>query len=169
MFIRPEQESDHDKIYALNVAAFGGDVEALLVNSLRKKVNPLISLVAENNCGELIGHIMFSPVTLTGFEAIKLMGLAPMAVLPIEQKKGYGSALINAGVKICKNMGYGAIFVLGHADYYPRFGFKKSANFGILSDYDVPPEYFMILELQKGALNGATGKIKYHAAFNDLE
>ena len=88
MFIRPEQESDYDKIYALNVATFGGDVEALLVNSLRKKVNPLISLVAENNCGELIGHIMFSPVTLTGFEAIKLMGLARWLFCQLNKKKG---------------------------------------------------------------------------------
>lgn len=95
------------------------------------------------------------------------MGLAPMAVAPEHQRKGIGSALVRAGLDECKQLGFGAVVVLGHADYYPRFGFLSSARFGIGCEYEVPEEVFMVVELQAGFLDGASGKVKYHAAFSD--
>jgi putative acetyltransferase len=109
---------------------------------------------------------MFSPVSLPGRADLKIMGLAPMAVAPEYQRKGIGSALVRAGLEECKHLGFGAVVVLGHPDYYPRFGFAPASRFGIGCDYEVPEDTFMIIELQSGFLRGASGNIKYHEAFN---
>ena len=93
------------------------------------------------------------------------MGLAPMAVAPKHQRKGIGSALVRAGLDQCAQLGFGAVVVLGHPAYYPRFGFLSSTRYGIGCEYDVPEEVFMAVELQDGFLRGASGKVKYHAAF----
>ncbi len=162
MQIRVEKPEDRNKVRAVNLAAFETDAEANLVDSLRGSGIQLISLVAEEH-GDIIGHILFSPVTTDG--NAKIMGLAPMAVLPAWQKKGIGSQLVEEGLKACRKAGYGAVVVLGHPDYYPRFGFVPSVNFGIKSEYDVPPEVFMVKELQKGALKGVKGTVKYHQFF----
>ncbi|MGA1790191.1 MAG: GNAT family N-acetyltransferase [bacterium] len=165
MNIRFEQHGDMEKIRNVHLQAFETETEANLVDSLRNTGIELISLVAEEN-GEVIGHILFSPVTIDG--DIKITGLAPMAVLPGWQRKGVGARLIDEGLKACENAGYGAVVVLGHPGYYPRFGFMPSANFGIKSEYDVPPEVFMVKELQKGVLKTITGTVKYHKVFNEL-
>lgn len=167
MLIRTENEKDRAEVYALNSVAFASTTEADLVNALRKEAQPVISLVAEEN-GQIVGHIMFSPVTLTGHEELKIMGLAPMAVAPEQQNRGYGSALVRAGLEQCRQLGAGAVVVLGHATYYPRFGFSPSSNAGISCEYDVPEEYFMVLELQPGYLQGKSGTIKYHNLFSDV-
>ena len=96
------------------------------------------------------------------------MGLAPMAVLPNWQRKGVGTQLINKGLNACEKAGYDAVVVLGHTDYYPRFGFVPSINFGINSEYDVPADVFMVKELQKDSLQGISGTVKYHQVFNEL-
>lgn len=167
MVIRTEKEKDHAEVYALNSAAFESTAEADLVNALRKEAQPVVSLIAEEN-DQILGHILFSPVTLTGHEELKIMGLAPMAVAPEQQNKGFGSALVRAGLEQCRQLGAGAVVVLGHATYYPRFGFSPSSNVGISCEYDVPEEYFMMLELQPGYLQGKSGTIKYHKLFNDV-
>jgi putative acetyltransferase len=125
------------------------------------------SLVAEDG-GAVVGHIMFSPVSLPDHAHLRIMGLAPMAVAPEHQRKGIGSALVRAGLERCKKLGFGAVVVLGHPDYYPRFGFAPSTSRGIGSEYAVPDDAFMVLELAPGYLSGASGKIKYHAAFGSL-
>lgn len=165
MNVRSEQPGDEEKIRSVHLAAFETDAEANLVDALRNTGIETISFVAEEN-SELIGHIFFSPVTIDG--NIKIMGLAPMAVLPPWQRKGVGTKLVIAGLKACENAGYGAVVVLGHPDYYPRFGFVPSSKFGIKTEYDCPPEAFLVKELYKGALNGITGIIKYHKVFNEL-
>ncbi|MBE9503502.1 MAG: N-acetyltransferase [Proteobacteria bacterium] len=165
MNIRFEQPGDIEKIRKVHLKAFEANTEANLVESLRNSGVELISLLAEEN-GEVIGHILFSPVTMDG--DIKIMGLAPMAVLPNWQRKGAGKQLINEGLKACEKVGYGAVVVLGHPDYYPQFGFVPSVNFGIKSEYDVPPEVFMVKELQKGALKGISGTVKYYQVFNEV-
>ena len=163
--IRPETKGDIRKIWRVNAAAFDTEAEANLVDNLRKSGIPLISLVAE--AGEkLIGHILFSPVILSGNKAdVKIAGLAPMSVLPDHQKQGFGTALIQEGLKLCTSNGYKAVVVLGHPDYYPKFGFAPSSGFGIKSEYDVPDEVFMIKELENGALSEYKGVVKYHALF----
>ena len=164
MNIRPETEKDKTAIQEINQSAFETCAEATLVDTLREQCHSIISLVAEKD-GKVIGHIMFSPVTLSGFSDLKIMGLGPMAVLPKYQQKSIGSALVLAGLDECKKLGFGAVVVLGHTKYYPRFGFISSSQLGISCEYDVPEEAFMVLELEPTYLTGTNGKIKYHSAF----
>lgn len=96
------------------------------------------------------------------------MGLGPMAVAPGHQRKGIGSALVRAGMEMCKQLGFGAVVVLGHPEYYPRFGFLPSARLGIVYEYEVPEDVFMAAELQPGYLRDATGIIKYRSALSSL-
>ena len=167
MLIRAEKENDRDAVYAVNVSAFETPSEANLVVDLLEQAQPVVSLVAEDN-GEVVGHIMFSPVSLSGYPDLKAMGLAPMAVTPEHQRKGIGSALVRAGIEQCKQLGFTAVVVLGHPEYYPRFGFLPSSRFGIDSEYEVPEDVFMAIELQPGALSGKTGRVKYHAVFSNV-
>jgi putative acetyltransferase len=167
MLIRAEQPGDRIAVSAVNVSAFETPAEANLVDALREHAHPVVSLVAEDH-GAVVGHIMFSPVSLDGHPALRIMGLAPMAVAPEHQRKGIGSALVRAGLEQCRQLGFGAVVVLGHPAYYPRFGFVPSALFGIGCEYDVPEDVFMVVELQAGVLRGATGKVEYHAVFRDV-
>jgi putative acetyltransferase len=167
VLIRPEEERDRAAVDAVNVAAFDRSDEAELVAALRAQVPDAISLVAEE--GEaVIGHILFTPVTLGGHPDLSIMGLAPMAVAPAHQRSGVGSALVRAGLEACRERAAGAVVVLGHAEYYPRFGFVPASRFGIASEYDVPDDVFLILELRPGSLASASGTIRYHAAFGSV-
>lgn len=169
MLIRTEEKKDWASVYEVNASAFETPVEADLVNTLREHAQPVVSLVAEDeDDGAIVGHIMFSPVSLPGYPELRIMGLAPMAVAPERQGKGIGSALVRAGLEQCKQLGFGAVVVLGHPEYYPRFGFMPFTRFGIVCEYEVPEEAFMLLELHPGYLRGASGKVKYHAAFKNV-
>ena len=167
MLIRTEEESDRASVHAVNVSAFETSTEADLVDVLREQARPIVSLVAEDD-GQVVGHIMFSPVTLCEHDDVKVTGLGPMAVAAGRQRKGIGARLVTAGLAQCRQMGFVAVVVLGHPGFYPRFGFCPSSRFGIDSEYDVPPEVFMAMELQPGALSGKAGRVKYHAAFGDV-
>lgn len=164
MLIRAEEQKDWAAVHAVNSSVFETPAEANLVDALREQAQPVVSLIAEEN-GAVVGHIMFTPVLLPGHPALKIMGLAPMAVNPQHQRKGIGSALVRAGLERCKQLGFGAVVVLGHPGYYRRFGFSPSARFGIGCEYEVPEEVFMVLELQPGYLRGTSGTLKYHVAF----
>lgn len=166
MQIRSESDHDREAVHALNLLAFDTPSEADLVDTLRDQLERFISLVAEED-GKVVGHIMFSPVHLSGHPDARLMGLAPMAVEPARQRTGIGSAMVRAGLAQCKLMGYGAVVVLGHPDYYPKFGFSPSTTFDIRCEYDVPEEVFMAIELRPGALSGKSGVVKYHTAFGE--
>ena len=167
MTIRAETKDDFAAVQSINLSAFPEDGESRLVNRLRKNAQPIISLVAEVD-GKLVGHILFSPVTLDSKSSLQLMGLAPMAVLPAYQRQGIGSALVEAGLEKCRLAQFGAVVVLGHPDYYPKFGYTASSNFAIKSEYDVPEEVFMIIELKKGYLKDCSGTISYHEEFKNL-
>ena len=168
MNIRKEKDSDKEEIWKVNAAAFETEAEANLVNVLRNSDIPYISLVAEE-LGQIVGHILFTPVELTGDKSrLKLIGLAPMAIVPKLQKKGIGSQLVKAGLESCLAQGFDAVVVLGHPEYYTQFGFVPSVRFGIKSEYEVPDEVFMRLELTKGSLKGHQGVIKYDSAFDNV-
>jgi putative acetyltransferase len=167
MLIREENERDWPAVFSINQAAFPTVAEANLVNTLRAQCSPIISLVAEES-ETVIGHILFSPVQLSGHPQLFLMGLAPMAVLPEQQGKGIGSALIKAGLEKCRGLRVGAVVLLGHVAYYPRFGFVPSVRYGIRCEYKAPEDAFMVLELQAGYLSGKTGVIHYHDAFKNV-
>jgi putative acetyltransferase len=150
----------------INESAFGQPDEARLVDALRARARPFVSLVAEADSA-IAGHILFTPVTLDGFNPL-VLGLAPMAVNPDRQRNGVGTALIKAGLDACKSLGAAAVVVLGHTAYYPKFGFVPAARFGLRCEYDAPPEAFMALELQPGTLADAAGTVRYHPAFAEL-
>jgi putative acetyltransferase len=167
MTIRPEQPEDAAAIRQIVEAAFGGADEANLVDKLRANGKVIVSLVAEVE-GQIVGHILFSEVSLeTNPQAIKVIGLAPLAVTPAFQKQCVGTFLARVGLVACQAAGYGAAIVLGHPDYYPRFGFVPASRFGITSEYEVRDEVFMAMELQEGALADCRGLARYQAEFNE--
>lgn len=164
MIVREERERDRGEVHAVNLAAFDTPMEAALVDKLREEAQSAISMVVLD--GErVVGQIMFSPVALSGHEDLRIAGLGPMAVEPAHQRKGLGSALVRAGLERCKEQGYGAVVVLGHPEYYPRFGFAPAARFDICCEYEAPQEAFMSIELEPGYLENAAGTIRYHSAF----
>ena len=167
--VREERPEDAGAIHAVNAAAFDTLAEATLVGRLREQASPIVSLVAVD--GAICGHILFSPVTIvgrTGGAGDALMGLAPMAVHPSRQRQGIGSALVGAGLEACARIGIEAVVVLGHAQYYPRFGFRPASRLGLKSEYDVPDEVFMAMELKAGSLAGKSGTVRYHPVFAEL-
>ena len=164
MLIRTEEERDRAAVYAVIAAAFERPLEADLVDVLRQQAQAMVSLVTEND-QTIVGHILFSPVSLSGHPSLNIAGLAPLAVAPNHQRKGIGTALVRAGLERCKQLGLGAVVVLGHPEYYPRFGFSPASRFGIGCEYDVAEDVFMVMELRPGHLHGTSGIIKYHAAF----
>jgi putative acetyltransferase len=167
--IREESPEDIPAIYRINETAFGRPHEALLVNRLREQKAIIHSLVAEEQ-GELIGHVLFSPIMVHSESGVVVVAcaLGPVAVLPEKQKEGIGSMLIEAGIKLCLRAGYPAMFVLGHPSYYPRLGFRPASQFGISCAYEVPEEAFMALELQYAALQGVSGVAHYHSEFDGV-
>ncbi|MBM4261844.1 MAG: N-acetyltransferase [Deltaproteobacteria bacterium] len=165
MRVRLEEPKDWAAVHRVNAAAFPTTAEADLVDIVRLRANPIISLVAEQD-ETVIGHMLFSPVTLTGHADLKVMGLAPMAVAKDHQRQGVGSALVREGLARCKELDFGAVVVLGHPDYYPRFGFAPAVQYGIGCEFAAPPEAFMIVELEPGYLHGKSGTIRYHSAFD---
>ena len=167
MKIRKETAADIEAVFEINRSAFPTEEEAQLVNRLRETASPLISLVAEGE-QEIIGHILFTPVTLDSDTNLFLMGLAPVAVNPARQNKGIGSQLDRAGIEECRALGAAGLVVLFHPKYYSRFGFSPSANFGIKSKYDGAPEVFMVLELSAEVFAGKAGVISYHSSFARL-
>lgn len=167
MIVRREQEGDRKGVHAVYVAAFESPTEATLVDALREQARPVISLVAED-ASRIVGHIMFSPVSLPDVPDCRIMCLAPMAVAPEHQGKGIGSALVRAGLARCRDLGFGAAVVLGHPSYYPRFGFQPAARFGIACEYEAPEEAFMLIEFVPGYMRGTAGTVQFHPAFKDL-
>ena len=163
--VRLEEDGDAEAIRQVNVAAFGGALEADLVDRLRDRGKLLVSMVAQSDLA-LVGHIAFSRVIVESHAGLRGVGLAPMAVLPPIQARGIGSALVQAGLDRCRRLQYEFAVVLGHAAYYPRFGFMPASRFALRCSWDVPDDVFMALELRPGALAGAAGLVAYEPEFS---
>ncbi len=164
--VRPERPDDVAAIRGVNERAFGGVAEAGLVDALRKAGKATVSLVAQEN-DRVVGHILFSPVTLERAPfGVRGVGLAPMSVLPELQNRGIGSQLVHHGLAACRAAGCDLAVVLGHVDYYPRFGFTQARQFGLENEYQAG-DAFMVLELRKGALNDVSGLVKFATEFRE--
>ncbi len=155
--IREEQTCDAEAIRRVNTEAFGQLQEAQLVDALRNNCSDLLSLVAADG-EDIVGHILFSPALLGDVEG---MGLAPMAVVPARQRDGIGSELVRAGLAKLEERGCPFVIVLGHADYYPRFGFERASARGVRCEWDVPDEVFMLLVLDETMMSGVSGLARY--------
>jgi putative acetyltransferase len=161
--VRGETPADWEAVREVNRQAFGQDDEARLVDALRAGGYTRLSLVAEES-GRVVGHILFSElpiITQTG--TLHALALAPVAVIPNRQRQGIGSQLIREGLRACAGAGYPAVVVVGHADYYPRFGFSARLAERLQAPFSGPS--FMALELAPGALAGVAGQVRYPPAF----
>ncbi len=165
--IRDEQQTDITRVHELNSLAFEAETEANLVDVLRETAQPVISLVATED-DTVVGHIMFTPVELSDRSSLAIMGLAPMAVTPDRQRCGIGSALANEGLNRCAKIAAGAVVVLGHSAYYPRFGFVPASTMSIACEYDVPDEAFMVMILDKETMAGVSGVATYRKEFDEV-
>lgn len=165
--IRPEEPGDIAGVRAVNETAFGQPVEAGIVDSIRTACPDVVSLVAVDD-GPVVGHIFFSPVLVSGESGtVQGMGLAPMAVLPKNQRQGLGSLLVREGIKAMHERKCPFIIVLGHPEYYPRFGFDCASKHGLSCQWDgVPDEAFMVLILEEATMAGVSGTARYRNEFD---
>ena len=163
--IRDERPSDVAAVRDVNKRAFGQDQEGNIVDALRSNGAVLLSLVATLN-GRVVGHIMYSPLSVG--DKVTGAALGPMAVLPEHQRQGVGSKLVEAGNRKLKDAGYPFIIVLGHADYYPRFGFRPASTHGIKCEWEVPDDVFMLLVLDQAKMQGVSGLAKYRYEFSSV-
>jgi len=167
IIVRYEKPEDRPFTNAVIEKAFKRDAEALLADKLRLNCADHLSLVAEDN-DTIVGHILFTPVLIKNGIETQGMGLAPMSILPSMQRKGIGTQLVKAGLKIMQEKGCPFVIVLGHPGYYPRFGFQPASRFNIRSQWDgVPDEAFMILIMDETAMRGVTGTASFRDEFSE--
>jgi putative acetyltransferase len=159
--IRKEESIDIEQVREIVRAAFPSDAESKLVDALRSSGKAIVSLVAVQE-NQVLGHILFSPVSTTPPGESKGIGLAPVAVHPRVQSQGIGSQLIREGLRVCKELGYGYCVVLGGPKYYSHFGFQKASGFGLQNEYGVDDE-FMVIHFSEHGL--PRGLVKYASEF----
>ena len=163
LVIRAEAPSDLDPIRKVNRAAFGQEDESRLVDALRDGGYVRLSLVAERE-ERVVGHILFSDLPIiTDCGTLPTLALAPMAVRPEFQRQGIGSELIRRGLDLCQAQGHRTVIVLGHPEFYPRFGFSAELARPLVSPFS--GEAWMALELEKGSLQGVVGRVDYPSPF----
>ena len=162
ILVRIECSSDHVSIAKLIETAFQGTEEVELVQQLREDGDMRLSMVAVLN-NKIIGHILFSDLAVRqDGHIVDAVALAPLCVDPSLQNKGIGALLCREGIETCRLLGVEAIVVLGHPDYYPRFGFSAELATNLTAPFSGPA--FMALELKHAALK-AGGHVRYANAF----
>jgi putative acetyltransferase len=166
VIVRGENTEDSEErsvIHSINEVAFGSQDEADLVDKLRTEGVVLVSLVAEIQ-ERLVGHILFSRMSIeTTGGSVPAVALAPMAVLPRHQRRGIGGQLIRHGLNLLREQDEQIVIVVGHPNYYPRFGFSSRKALSLESPF--PQDAFMAMELSRGALDGVQGRVRYAASF----
>jgi putative acetyltransferase len=179
MIIRREEPQDITAIRQVNEEAFGGSGEANAIEALRDREAVTLSLVAVIEASHpatpwtrddrVVGHLFFTPATIEAADHTwSALGLAPLAVLPEYQRQGIGTALMKSGLAECTRLGHERVIVLGHPEYYPRFGFQRASQYGVRFEFEAPDEACMILALQPGALEGVSGVAKYQPEWNGV-
>ena len=164
--IRKEEAKDREAIHQLNSIAFDNGPEAALVDKLRITCQEYLSFVAVEE-DSVIGHILFTPASMEDRSAVG-MGLAPMAVLPSHQGEGIGSRLVRYGLESLRDAGCPFVIVLGHPDYYPRFGFEPASKYQIRSQWEgVPDDAFMIVVFDREVLPKHGGVARYRDEFDE--
>ncbi|WP_184158145.1 GNAT family N-acetyltransferase [Chryseobacterium shigense] len=171
--IRQEEEKDYKKVFKLTEEAFRGmehsdHQEHFLVEKLRKSdaFIPELSLVAETENGEIAGHILLTKLKIENSpEIFESLALAPVSVKPEFQNQGIGGQLILRGHSIARELGYRSVILIGHENYYPKFGYEKTSNFGISFPFEIPEVNGMAVELIKDGLKNITGVVKYPKEF----
>jgi putative acetyltransferase len=166
--VRAATAADLDAIVAVHRAAFGRDAEAELVRRLVGAGRDTISLVAVDEDNAVLGHVLFSPVTVEEGDDGKALGLAPVAVLPDHQRQGIGHALIEEGIGACFVQDARAVFVLGSPAYYTKFGFSKASAHGLHDTYE-GGNAFQVLALTVDGLAGYRGHVHYAPEFAEGE
>ena len=170
IIIRTENKKDYKAVTCINDRAFNQPNEGIMISALRKsdKFISELSIVVEVN-SEVVGHILFYPLNIISYEkSFEVLSLAPMAVLPEYQKKGIGGKLVKEGLLRAKALGFNAVVVLGHPEYYPKFGFERASKWNIRPPIDeVPDEAFMATELVKGWLNDKAGVVEFPSEYYD--
>ncbi len=178
ILVRPELPADAAAVARVITAAFGRADEAELVAQLRAQDQVVMALVAERDA-QILGHVLFSRLAIdpgtaaqsavaidkpaTGSSAPRAVALAPLAVAPAEQRRGVGTALVQAGLAACRAQGEELVLVLGDPNYYGRFGFTAEAAAHLETPYAGP--HYQGLDLVPGALARARGRVCYAAAF----
>lgn len=161
--VRHESLADHEPIRQVNRAAFETTAEADLVDALRVGGFVEVSLLAEID-SRIVGHILFSHLPIVSGDATaEAVSLAPMAVLPSHQRRGIGSRLVETGLETCRERGQRIVVVLGHPEFYTRFGFSTELARPLRSPFSGPA--WMALELVPGALDGVAGRVCYPPPF----
>ncbi len=164
LVLRPERPDDLEGVRNVHRLAFGREDEAQLVDALRSAGYARLALVAESG-GLLVGHVLFSDLPIvTQAGTVGALALAPLAVLPSAQNRGIGTRLVREGLRACAVAGHRIIVVLGHPDYYPRFGFSARLAEPLQAPFS-GRQSFMAMELVPGALAGVAGEVRYPPPF----
>jgi putative acetyltransferase len=173
--VRPERPKDIEAIDNVLKRAFGGTEESTLVRALRASeyfVPPLalVAEEAEEEEGEnhhIVGYVLFSRISIETRDGdVPALALAPMAVLPEQQRQGIGTQLVETGLEACRQLGHSIVVLVGHPEYYPRFGFEPARAHGLEAPFAAPDEAFMALELLPGALKTAQGgRVRFSPPF----
>jgi len=170
--IRQEEPADYPAVFKLIEEAFREEpmsdhTEQFLVERLRTSdaFVPELSLVAEAG-GNIVGHILLTRIKIKNDrDELDSLALAPVSVLPAFQRQGIGSRLIEKAHGIAKGLGYSSVILIGHEDYYPRFGYQQASTFGIQLPFDAPEANCMAIELTDNGLAGVQGMVVYPPAF----
>ena len=163
--IRRERTGDEEAVRRINQLAFGVNEEADVVDTLRQTCKEYLAFVATDD-EAIVGHILFTPATLDASPVVG-MGLAPMAVDPKRQRMGVGTLLVRHGLEHLRASGCPFVIVLGHPDYYPRFGFERASAYGLSCQWPgVPDEAFMVIVFDPSSLPESGGTARYRDEFD---